>query len=131
MTVSVWELFEKSGLQPAGVVKWGDQVPLDRPGVYVVASTPDVSGTFGRSGIYQPDFEALASLRTICPSVTVDGVPATASNYPIESELSGFRNQPSCTSGWPEPQSETASISATELALVNAHLMQVDGGSRP
>ncbi|MCO4261484.1 hypothetical protein NG697_00765 [Pseudarthrobacter sp. MDT3-26] len=78
MTISVGELFEKSELHPAGVVIWGDQVPLDRPGVYVVASTPDVSDAVGRSGIYQPDFEALASLRTNCPSVTVDGAPATS-----------------------------------------------------
>lgn len=78
MTISVGELFEKSELQPAGVVQWGHQVPLDRPGVYLVASSPDVSDAVGRSGIYQPDLTAIASLRTICPSVTVDGAPATS-----------------------------------------------------
>lgn len=78
MTISVGELFEKSGLQPAGVVKWGNQVSLDHPGVYVVASTPDLSDAVGQSGIYQPDLTAIASLRTICPSVTVDGAPATS-----------------------------------------------------
>lgn len=77
MTISVGELFEKSELHPAGVVIWGDQVPLDRPGIYVVASTPDVSDAVGRSRIYQPDLSALEELRTVCPSVTVDGVPAT------------------------------------------------------
>lgn len=78
MTISVGELFEKSELQPAGVVQWGDQVSLDGPGVYVVASTPDLSDAVGRSGIYQPDPTAFASLRTVCPSVTVDGAPATS-----------------------------------------------------
>lgn len=78
MTISVGDLFEKSGLHPAGVVNWGDQVPLDRPGVYMVASTPDISDAVGRSGIYQPDLTALESLRTICPSVTVDDAPATS-----------------------------------------------------
>lgn len=78
MTISVGELFEKSELQPAGVVQWGDQVSLDGPGVYVVASTPDLSDAVGRSGIYQPDPTAFESLRTVCPSVTVDGAPATS-----------------------------------------------------
>lgn len=78
MTISVGELFEKSGLHPAGVVQWGDQVSLDLPGVYVVASTPDLSDAVGQSGFYQPDLTAIASLRTVCPSVTVDGAPATS-----------------------------------------------------
>src|SRR5687768_2596020 len=76
MTISVGELFEESELRPAGVVHWGEQVPLDHPGVYVVASTPDVNDAVGANGIYQPDLTAFESLRTVCPSVTVDGAPA-------------------------------------------------------
>lgn len=78
MTISVGELFEESELRLAGVVQWGDKVPLDHPGVYVVASTPDVSDAVGAYGIYQPDLTAFESLRTVCPSVTVDGAPATS-----------------------------------------------------
>lgn len=78
MTISVGELFKKSELQPAGVVQWGDQASLDGPGVYVVASTPDLSDAVGRSGIYQSDPTAFESLRTVCPSMTVDGAPATS-----------------------------------------------------
>jgi hypothetical protein len=78
MTISVGELFEKSELQPGGVVQWGDQVSLDGPGVYVVASTPDLNDAVGRGGIYQPDTTAFELLTTVCPSVTVDGVPATS-----------------------------------------------------
>jgi hypothetical protein len=77
MTISVGELFEKSELRPAGVVQWGDQVPLNLPGVYVVTSTPELSDAVGRIGKYQHDLDAFATLRMVCPSVTVDGAPAT------------------------------------------------------
>jgi hypothetical protein len=77
MTISVGELFEKSELLPAGVVQWGEQAELDLPGVYVVASTPDFSDRVGRIGTYRPDTSAFDTLRSRCPSVTVDGAPAT------------------------------------------------------
>lgn len=77
MTISVGELFEKSELRPAGVVQWGDQVPLDLPGVYVVTSTPELRDPVGRIGKYQHDLGAFEALRIVCPSVTVDGAPAT------------------------------------------------------
>lgn len=78
MTISVGELFEKSELAPAGVVQWGEQIPLDMPGVYIVASTPDLSDRVGRIANYQPDVASLEALQTCCPSVTVDGAPATS-----------------------------------------------------
>lgn len=77
MTIPVGELFEKSELHPAGAVQWGDQVALDLPGVYIVASTPDLSDPLGRIGAYRPDLSAFDALRVVCPSLTVDGVPAT------------------------------------------------------
>lgn len=77
MTISVGELFDTAELLPAGVVQWGKQVELDRPGVYIVASTPALGDRVGRLGTYQPDPRAFDTLRSRCPSVAVDGAPAT------------------------------------------------------
>lgn len=77
MTISVGELFDKSRLHPAGVVPWGRQVPLDLPGVYVVTSTPDLNDPVGQIGVYLHDFRAFDALKVGCPSVTIDGAPAT------------------------------------------------------
>lgn len=77
MTISVGELFDTAELLPAGVVQWGKQVELDRPGVYIVASTPALGDRVGRLGTYQPDPSAFDTLRSRCPSVAVDGAPAT------------------------------------------------------
>jgi hypothetical protein len=38
MTISVGELFEKFELRPVGVEQWDEQISLDLPGVFVVAS---------------------------------------------------------------------------------------------
>jgi hypothetical protein len=42
-----------------------------------VASTPELTDPVGRIGIYQPDLSAYDALRSVCPSLTVDGAPAT------------------------------------------------------
>lgn len=78
MTISVGELFDECGLRSAGVVQWGNQVGLDVPGIYVVASTPDLDDPAGHVDSYRPNFEALDALRSVCPRVTVDGFPATS-----------------------------------------------------
>lgn len=77
MTISVGELFDKCGLHPGGVVKWGQQVPLDAPGVYVVSSTPDIHDSSGALRAYSHDPVAFEKLRQVCPSVAVDGKSAT------------------------------------------------------
>jgi hypothetical protein len=77
MTISVGELFRQCGLDTAGVVRWGQRIPLDEPGVYIVSSTPDVEDVRGMISDYRPDLEALARLRVACPKILVDGVPAT------------------------------------------------------
>ena len=76
MTISVGDLFKECGLNPGGVVKWGDQIPLDLPGVYVVASTPDISDHIGLLETYRHDPRAFDALKKVCPSVTIDGRPA-------------------------------------------------------
>lgn len=88
MTISVGELFAKSDLQPAGVVRWGDQVPLDLPGVYVVTSTRELSDPVGRIRTYQPNLSAFEVLRRACPSITVDGAPAT--NEKLSERIGAF-----------------------------------------
>lgn len=77
MTISVGELFRQCGLETAGVVRWGQRIPVDEPGVYIVSSTPDAEDGRGIISDYRPDFEALAQLRVACPNILVDGVPAT------------------------------------------------------
>lgn len=78
MTISVGELFDECGLRRAGVVQWDEQIELDVPGVYIVSSTPDLGDPAGRTGTYGPNFKAFDALRSRCPLVTVDGVPATS-----------------------------------------------------
>lgn len=78
MTISVRELFDEYGLRPAGVVQWGDQVELDVPGIYIVASTPDLDDPAGQVDNYRPNFEAFDALRSVCPRITLDGFPATS-----------------------------------------------------
>ncbi|MDF9751550.1 hypothetical protein [Arthrobacter sp. ES3-54] len=88
MTISVGELFSEAGLSPAGVVRWGDRIPLDLPGVYVVASTSDLGDPVGLVGAYRHDPRALDALMEICPSVTVDGRPA--SSHDLAERIGGF-----------------------------------------
>lgn len=78
MTISVGELFDECGLRSAGVVQWGNQVELDVPGIYIVASTPNLDDPGGQVDNYRPNFEAFDALRSVCPRVTVDGFPATS-----------------------------------------------------
>ncbi|QQQ63242.1 hypothetical protein [Paenarthrobacter ureafaciens] len=77
MTISVGELFGKTGLEPAGVVRWRTPIPLNVPGVYVVASTASLDDAIGRVPAYRPDLEAFRSLRKLCPNPTIDGVEAS------------------------------------------------------
>ena len=75
--MSVGELFAKCGLRAAGVVKWGQQVPLDAPGVYVVSSTADITDSSGALRGYSHDPVAFELLRRVCPAVEIDGKSAT------------------------------------------------------
>ncbi|WP_347110161.1 hypothetical protein AAHB33_05540 [Paenarthrobacter sp. S56] len=77
MTISVGELLTRSGLKPAGVVRWRIPVPLNVAGVYVVASTPFLDDAVGRVPAYSPDPRAFRALRMLCPNPTVDGMAAS------------------------------------------------------
>lgn len=76
MSISVSEVLAGSGLEHAGVVAWGREIPLDVPGVYVVSSSSDVHDAVGSIRQYTPNAAAFAELRLLCPYVTLDGEPA-------------------------------------------------------
>lgn len=77
MPISVSEALAASGLEHGGVVQWGRDVPLDVPGVYVISSSSDLHDQVGSVHHYTPDAGAFAHLRRLCPSVTLDGRPAS------------------------------------------------------
>lgn len=78
MPVSVDEVFGDAWLRPAGCVRWGERVPEDRPGVYVVSTTSDLHSS--ASGIPQLPFnqQAYEDLVKICGDFSIDGQAATA-----------------------------------------------------
>jgi hypothetical protein len=45
--MTVAELFERHGLRPSSPSKWGEPIPCDLPGVYVVALNPDPTWKLG------------------------------------------------------------------------------------
>jgi hypothetical protein len=77
MAISVSELFDAGGLTIAGAVKWGQRIPFDEPGIYVVSSAEDPSNRVGEGLIYAPDPIAFEALRDLCPNVAVDGTSGT------------------------------------------------------
>lgn len=88
MPVSVDEVFSHAGLRPAGCVRWGERVPEDRPGVYVISTTSNVQAA--KSGIAKLPFAAKSYEDLIArrPDVLVDREPATALTF--ESRLQRF-----------------------------------------
>ncbi|WP_426007641.1 hypothetical protein ACPFL9_05820 [Paenarthrobacter sp. NyZ202] len=88
MTISVGDLFTRSGLEPDGVVPWGTSVPLNVPGVYVVASTPSLGDAAGHVPTYSPDPLAFRALRMLCPNPTIDG--RAASDHELASRIGAF-----------------------------------------
>lgn len=75
--LNVNQLFEYTGVQRGGAVPWGAKVPLDQPGVYVVATTPDGEDSAGFETC-PLDSSAIDKLIVARPEATVDGRAATA-----------------------------------------------------
>jgi hypothetical protein len=73
---TVREVFSAAGLQPHGFVRWGTPPELQIPGVYVVATTPELDCA-SPSLPFVIDRGALRSLRERRPEIAVDGGPAT------------------------------------------------------
>ncbi|WP_309080663.1 hypothetical protein [Zhihengliuella sp.] len=74
MPVSVQQLFAAAGLERQGVVRWGEPVPTNQPGVYCVSTSEDPEGQ--RLTPFLPSAARLAGLLEACPRLSVDGEPA-------------------------------------------------------
>jgi hypothetical protein len=72
MPTTVTELAAAASLRLAGVVRWGDAIALDAPGVYVVARTPDPDDRCRPSAL-RLSTSALDELLTACPALGIDG----------------------------------------------------------
>jgi hypothetical protein len=73
---SVRELLAGADLVPAGRVRWGTKVPLNEPGVYVVATTDDPEDASGLAAC-PLDGAALRRLLLACPLARIDDAQAT------------------------------------------------------
>jgi hypothetical protein len=73
---SVSTLMASAGLSTAGVVRWGDGVPLARPGVYIVAMTDSFDAVDVRAECPISE-DAVKKLLDVRPELTVDGVRPT------------------------------------------------------
>lgn len=76
---SVSDLFAHAGATYGGAVRWGNQVLLDAPGVYVVSTMEDpaADGGFAECPL---DLEAVAQLIAARPEATIDGQHADPLN---------------------------------------------------
>lgn len=73
---SVADLFVHANVPHAGVVRWGNAVPLDAPGVYVVSTSADADEHSGPPDC-PLDLTAIDALLRARPEATVDGTAAT------------------------------------------------------
>ena len=88
MPSTVADGFAGAGLQAAGAVGWGTPVPLDAPGMYVVALTEDANALVGTLAEAPVDRQALERLLLARPELCVDGAPA--STDVLAARLSAF-----------------------------------------
>ncbi len=73
MPSTVAEVFAAAKLPPAGEVAWGTPVPLDAPGVYVVALTDNLQFRSGALSEAPLDGDALERLLAARPELRLDG----------------------------------------------------------
>lgn len=73
MPSTVAHVLAAAGLQPADAVRWGASVPLDSPGVYVVALTEDALSPAGALQDAPIDARALERLLAARPELRLDG----------------------------------------------------------
>lgn len=75
MPTTVRDLFDHAGVERAGAVRWGTPIPLDRPGVYVIATTEDYDARPGLTAC-PLDSDSIAELVRVRPELMVDRVAA-------------------------------------------------------
>lgn len=88
MPSTVTDLLQATGLSPEGSVRWGDRVPTDRPGIYVVAiaDSPDsLEPTLQSAPISSTAIEELLEVR---PELRVDQARPTADD--LKRRVAGF-----------------------------------------
>ena len=94
MPISVNELFAAANAISSGVVRWGEQVPSTKPGVYCVAKTADPNAPKVDAPSYVPSASAYATLLTARPHLSVDGVRATCASLASRLEQFWIPNEP-------------------------------------
>lgn len=78
MPVSIESLFKAAKLTASGCVSWGEKIPLEHPGVYIVSTTPDIHAVDESWQEYPYSLAAIQELLETCPDLSVDLRPATA-----------------------------------------------------
>lgn len=78
MPVSIESLFNAAKLTASGCVGWGEQIPSDHPGVYIVSTTQDVQTVNDGWKDYPYSLAAIGQLLETCPDLSIDLRPATA-----------------------------------------------------
>ena len=71
MPSTVVALLEAAGLEHGGVVAWGEPVPCDRPGIYLVALTSDPNST---DGSVSPEPISLVAVEELTEGLKADPV---------------------------------------------------------
>ena len=90
---TIGDLFQFAGVPYAGAVHWGTEVPLDAPGVYVIATSGDIRETSG-IGSCPVDLAAVRSLLAARPGATIDGQPADVEGVVARLSRMWLRNEP-------------------------------------
>jgi hypothetical protein len=76
---SVAALLAAAGLKPAGVVAWGEPVPEDSPGVYLISLSEDPNDISSNLAVPPIGEEAIEHLLAICDQLRLDGRRPTPS----------------------------------------------------
>lgn len=74
---TVYELFHHAGVHYSGAVPWGDEVPFEGPGVYVVSTNANPNDGAGLTEC-PLNLAAVMSLLAVRPEATIDGEEADA-----------------------------------------------------
>lgn len=79
MPSSIVSVMAAAGLNPDGVVRWGELINSDEPGIYVVSRRRDIDVVGCDPQPAPIDMDAVSRLLEVRPELTVDGVRPTPS----------------------------------------------------
>lgn len=86
--LTVREFFDSGGVEYVGCVKWGQEVPSETSGIYLVSTAASPDAPNDVAAPFQSNPSALVELLRVCPDMTVDGVQATVAS--VSQRLSEF-----------------------------------------